>query len=391
MIVGAGLVGATAATLLARHGLKVALLERRAAPVAGALDTDVRALVLAPASVQVLEQAGLWSAIAPQAETIETIHVQERGRYGALRMTAGEAGLDALGWACPADGLLQTLVTGAQQTPGVVLSWATRYVSHRLGDEQMLVSAVRNGVTETFSARLLVAADGAESDVRGAAGIGAGVFDYTQDAIVANVAVSAPQPHTAFERFTSRGPLAMIPRGDARYVAVQCLDQACAERACALSDSEYLALLARRFGTRLGALSDLGPRRRHALKRRQAAAITAPHLVLVGNAANTVHPNAAQGLNLGLRDAAALARVLESGADPGAVETLSRYQALRQRDHANTVGFTDALAQAFRSPLGLVGCARRTALAAAACLPPLRHRLIVEASGLAALARMRDR
>ncbi len=391
VIVGAGLVGAAAAVLLAGRGFRVALLERRASPLKDALNADVRALVLAPSSVDVLEDAGMWSGIAARAEAIETIHIQERGSFGAVRLTAHEVGLRALGWACPADGLLQTLRAGAEANPNVTVHWATRYLGHHVSDDHMVITAEYDGASATFSARLLIGADGAESEVRSAAGIGADVFDYAQEAIVANVTVSAPQPRTAFERFTTRGPLALIPRGGAQYVAVQCLDTTAAEHAFELLDADYLALLTRRFGARLGSFTALGPRHRHALKRRRAAAIVGPRLVLIGNAANTVHPNAAQGLNLGLRDVAALAHVLEPGADSGAPAVLTRYRTLRKRDQANTVAFTDMLAQTFRSPLGLVACARRTALALAAGVSPLRHRLIVEASGLAALARLHDR
>lgn len=384
------MVGASAAVALARRGLSVALLERRAAPSSQAPAADVRALVLSAASVEILNAAGLWAALAAHAEAITEIHVHERGQFGAVRLNARAAGLAALGWACPADGLLASLQSAAEHCPGVSARWGTRYTGHSVADDHVRIDFAQGDTDGSLSARLLVAADGADSVVRDVAGIALDVHDYAQDAIVANLAVARPQAHTAFERFTPRGPLAMIPRGGARYVAVQCLDRECAERAAALDDGAYLALLERRFGLRLGRLSQLGARHRHPLVRRTATRLTAPRLALAGNAARTVHPNAAQGLNLGLRDVVALVALLAPGVDGGSDALLARYAASRADDQSRTVGFTDALAQGFASRSAVVACARRAALTAAAHLPGLRRRLVVEASGLAALRRIEN-
>ena len=389
-IIGAGMVGASAAVALARRGLAVALLERRAAPSSQAIAADVRALVLSAASVEILSAAGLWTALALQAEAITDIHVHERGQFGAVRLNARSAGLAALGWACPADGLLASVQSAAEHCAGVSAHWGAHYTGHRVADDEVRITFEQDGTQGSLPARLLSAADGADSAVRDTAGIALDVHDYAQDAIVANLVVSRPQAHTAFERFTMRGPLALIPRGGARYVAVQCLDRDGAESAVALSDSDYLTLLERRFGLRLGRLSQLGARHRHRLIRREAARLTAPRLALAGNAARTVHPNAAQGLNLGLRDVAALVALLGPGVDGGSGAVLARYAASRADDQSRTVGFTDALAQGFISRSPLVACARRAALTAAAHLPGLRRRLVVEASGLAALRRIEN-
>lgn len=377
------------AVLLKRRGLSVALLERRAKPTLVSLNTDVRALVLAPASVRILEEAGLWPALVPLAEPIRHIRVQQRGRFGSVRLNAADVGRPALGYACPGDGLLQALVAAAEAALGDAFHWATSYVGHDSNPNRVLLSAESNGQTIHFESRLLIAADGAESGVRRGASITVERFDYQQQAIVANLHASAPLSYTAFERFTSAGPLALIPRGGASYVAVQCLDDESAMHAMAQSDDDYLADLEIRFGGQLGTFSNLGPRHRHALLRRRAAHIIAPRVALIGNAANTVHPNAAQGLNLGLRDAYGLSQAI-ADRDPGATETLDRFVAHRTRDHASTMRVTDLLAQTFRSPLAAVACVRGAALAATAYLAPLRRRLIVEASGLGALARMQN-
>lgn len=390
MVVGAGLVGATLALGLARAGRRVVVLEQRPPPAAGGTPRDMRGLVLAPASVELLERLGAWSALRPLATPIRHIEVSERGRFGTVRLAAAEAGLEALGWACPADHLLETLAGAAAEALGAAWHGHSRYRAHVVENDGVSVHADGPGGPLELRARLLVGADGAESSVRTAAGIGLDVHVYGQTAIVANLAVAAPRADTAFERFTRRGPIAFIPRGGARYVSVQCLDDATAADALALDDQAYLALLERRFGRRLGALSALGPRHAHALVRRRAERLGAPRLALVGNAAHTVHPNAAQGLNLGLRDVAALLEALAQAPDAGAPAVLDTYAAARVADCRRVLGFTDLLAQAFTSPLVPVGMARHAAMALLGCAPPLRRWLVEQASGLAVLPRGHD-
>lgn len=386
VVVGAGLAGSVAALCLAESGLEVMVVEQRAPLPSPRLDQ--RALVLSPASVRILGDAGLWPRLAPRSTALTAIRISERGAFGTVALEAAEVGLGALGWACPADHLLSELNAALLENKRVRVQWSTRFTTCEPQPGAIRIRLQGLNGERVESARLLVGADGARSSVREATAVGIECFDYGQQAIVAMVGAARPCPGTAFELFSGEGPLALIPQGADRYVTVQCLSSARAQLAAELDDAAYLDMLERRSGGRLGALSALGPRRVYDLVRQRAERLIGVRSVLVGNAANTVHPNAAQGLNLGLRDAAALARVIGGSADAGARPGLRRYAALRRRDHRSISGFTHVLAQTFTSSLLPVACARRSLLLACAHSLPLRRRLVAELSGIAALTEL---
>lgn len=385
VVVGAGLVGSSAALALHRAGHSVLLLDPAPPPQTPA--GDARALVLSAASVEILTGLALWAQLAVHGIPIRNIRVSDRGGCGALLLNAADAGLDALGWACPADLLLHTLRTAVDAALGERARWATRYAGHRLDADSVEVAWQCGDQMGRVRARLLVGADGNRSAVRLACGIKTDGHDYGQHALIAKVSVERPLAHTAFEHFTRAGPLAFIPCGGAQYVSVQCLPETRAMAALRLDDGDYGAELERRFGARLGRISVTSARRAHALLRQRARQIIAPRAVLIGNAANTMHPNAAQGLNLGLRDVASLVACLGTRSDAGATSLLARYAAARSPDHGRTVGFTDLLAQGFRSRLWPLSVTRRGLLNLVDLSPLTKRRFIHEASGVAALAR----
>ena len=387
VVVGAGLVGTAAAVALSQQGCDVAVVERRPPLRDEGSSTDMRALVLNVASQRILARLGLWERLAGHVNRIGTIHVSDRHAFGAVRLEARSARLTALGWACPADILQREFIQGLQEYVGQGLFWSTHFDSYVAEDDGVALSVVTNGQIRSITARLLIGADGSGSAVRGALDIGVDAVDFAQRAIVANVEVDAPQADTAYERFTTQGPLAMIPLGGARYVSVQCLDTDAAQDALALDDDAYRSMVQRRFGDRLGQILQFGPRRSHELWRRRAQRLDGARAVIIGNAANTVHPNAAQGLNLGLRDVCALIRCLATAPDPGAPDAIAGYVAARATDHRRTVNFTDLLQQTFRSKRCTVTAGRRAVMALTEAMPYLKRRLIMEATGLVALAR----
>ena len=347
----------------------------------------MRALVLNVASQRVLARIGLWERLAGDVTPISSIHVSEQSRFGAVRLDARTARLTALGWACPADILRREITEVLLEHVGDGLQWSTSFEACVSHDDAVSVSVVSGGQVRQIDARLLIGADGSDSSVRDALSIGVDVIDFAQTAIVANVEVDAPRVGVAYERFTTQGPCAMIPLGGYRYVSVQCLDRDAAENALALDDDAYRSMLQRRSSERLGNIVQLGVRRAHELRRRRAERVNGKRALIVGNAANTVHPNAAQGLNLGLRDVSALIKAIAAEPDPGASTVTEGYAAARASDHRRTVNFTDLLAQTFRSRLCTVTAGRWAAMALTDAVPLFKRRLIIEATGLAALAR----
>lgn len=387
VVVGAGLAGATLAVGLSELGLSVVTVDARSR-TAEAPGRDVRGLALAPATQHLLARLHLWQGLAPHVNPLHDIIVSDRGQFGSTRLCGADLGVPVLGWVCPADRLQASLDGALMSLPGCVAHWHATVADIAPAGARIGLSIVHadGADTETVSARLLVAADGLHSAVRRHFDIGVSSHDYGQTAIVANVDVERPAPHTAFERFTREGPLAVLPLGGRRVVIVRAARTDEVTGLMHLSDEDFLADVQQRFGQRLGRFSALGERRAHALMLNRAEALTAPRTVLVGNAANTIHPNGAQGLNLGLRDVATLldclTGALARGHDIGSPALLDGYARRRKPDQDRTVRFSDGLARAFEIDLGPLNRLRGAALFACDVLPPLKHALMWRLMGL---------
>ncbi len=381
VVVGAGLVGAAQALALQRLGLTVLVIDTRK-PLGGEPGGDVRGLALAPSSRNILRGLGIWPALAGHVIPIEEVRVSDQGRFGAARLQAHDVGFEALGYVIPADRLMHAFE--AALVAAVPVRWQTTIESIETADRTARVT-VRNGdVAETLSTALVIGADGAGSRVRELLGIPIRTRDYRQHAIVVNMNVTGIEPRVAYERFTPHGPIALLPIGHERHVAVRCCAEADLDRLLALDDASYAAELLAGFGSRFRDFSALGKRSHHPLRLARAQRITAERAVLVGAAANCIHPNGAQGLNLGLRDVAALAAALrgEPQRDPGAPAHLAAYADSRAADHRNVLRFTDALAQVFASRLPFVPVLRDAAMVAFDMMPPVKRALIRRACGL---------
>ena len=384
-IAGAGRAGATLAVGLTRLGLSVATVDARSRSRA-APGRDVRGLALAPSSNRLLAHLDLWPALAAHATALKSIVITDRGQFGSARLDAAEVGVPALGYVCPADRLLTRLDAALETLPACTAWWQSTLTDISVGAERVDLT-IDNGETRVpISTRLLVAADGLHSAVRRHFDIGVTSRDYGQTAIVVNADVERPQPDTAFERFTREGPLAVLPLGGPRVVVVRAARTDEAAGLMHLSEADFIDDLQRRFGGRLGRFSALGERRSHALALNRAQSLYAPRTVLIGNAANTIHPNGAQGLNLGLRDVATLldciGTALTRGEDLATPALLDAYARRRGPDHSRTVGFSDGLARLFGLDLGPVNVARGVALLACDLLPPLKRALMWRLMGL---------
>lgn len=371
-IVGAGPVGAALALLLQDSGLSGVLLEAR--PGAA---TDGRTLALAWGSRLILEQCGGWPDDA-QSTPIERIHVSQQGAFGRTELTAGESGVPALGYVIPYAALQATLDARLAAASWPVLRGA-RVNEFVPGSSALGIHYQLEGGAGHVAARLLVLADGGANLGR-VPGVSVEEKDYGQTALVAQVETDLPHRGVAWERFTPEGPAALLPKGDAKsgaYSLVWTSDPHSVEALLALPDDSFLARLAAHFGGRAGRFVAVSRRASFPLRLRVAQPRTAPRVAIIGAAAQTLHPVAGQGFNMGLRDAADLAGVLGRAgrADPGDPAVLKAFAGSRERDARRGVFFTDSLVGLFstRNPLLTVG--RGLGLAALDLLPPVRRAL----------------
>ncbi len=378
-IAGGGMVGLSLAAALAELPLDVVVIEPVAPESAEQPSFDSRTTALSSGSRRVLEGIGAWPSLASRATPIRRIHVSERGIFGTATLEAGEQGLAALGYTIENRLLGQALRERVAGFPRICLCPA-RVAGLEPGADTVRLST---DTGETFEARLLVAADGAQSAVRSALGIGASVSEYGQHAVIAHIDTTKFHDYTAFERFTETGPLAILPIVEGRSAIVWTLAPEAAHRAVALSDAEFLTELQQAFGLRLGRFSRVGRRQAYPLALTQAERLTAPRAAVLGNAAQSLHPVAGQGFNLALRDVAMLAELVAKGGDPGAPALLARYAEWRAPDREAVVRFTDSLVRGFGLPLGPLRRARGQGLVLFDLLRPVKREFARRTMGLA--------
>jgi 2-octaprenyl-6-methoxyphenol hydroxylase len=354
VIVGGGLVGASLAIALDRIGVDVGLVE--AAP-AGTLPAvfDERNLSFAEASVNALSALGILQKLRAPTAPIRRIHVSRNGDFGRVRLDAGDYGREAFGQVVVARDFGEALETRLAELTHLTRYRPARFVGLDAADggsrDVRIVDADGERVLTT---KLVVAADGTRSSVRDALGIAAQQHDYAQTLFVARLRAERAPDGTAYERFGDDGPTALLPRGDRHYGVVHGVAREQADIVAALDDAAFLARLQHAFGWRVGRLLSVGVRNAYPAIRVRAVRLTATRAVLVGNAAQTLHPAGAQGFNLGLRDALTLAELIETrGGDPGADALLDAHARRRDDDRTRTLAFSDGLARltADRAPL----------------------------------------
>lgn len=376
-IVGGGLVGASLALGLGASDVRVLLIESVAPDSAAQPSFDERTTALGNASRRIFQGLGIWDEVAPEAAAIRAIHVSDAGRFGFARLNAAEHGIDAFGYVVPNRVLGAALWRRLSDASGAEVRVPAVIEDLDITTERAYFTVVTaSGGREVTSARLLVAADGAHSAVRAAAGIPAGVEDYDQIAIAAAVTGDRAHDGTAYERFTPSGPVAVLPlRGGGYGTIWSCAPQRAAQL-LALDDDAYLSELQSRFGWRAGRFRHIGRRASYPLQLTRAATTVARRTVLIGNAAQALHPIAGQGFNLGLRDAALLAEVIAGAAgDVGSAELLRKFSAWRAADRSGVVRFTDTLVRIFGSRMPGVGILRNLGLLAFDLSPPAKRAL----------------
>jgi 2-octaprenyl-6-methoxyphenol hydroxylase len=359
LIVGGGLVGASLAIALDRLGhnigLDVGLLE--AAP-AGALPAvfDQRNLSLAEASVHALRALDVLPRLRAPTGAIARIHITRVGDFGRVLLNARDHGRDAFGQVVVARDFGDALESKLADLPRLVRHRPARFVGFAddgvvdgRGDGLRRARVVTDDGERVIAARLVVAADGTASAVRDALGIAVERHDYGQTLFVARARGERAPDGTAWERLTDHGPTAILPRGDGHYGTIHGVASDEAEVVAALDDAAYLDRLQRAFGWRAGHLLSIGPRSAYPIVRVLAERLVAPRAVVVGNAAQTLHPIGAQGFNLGLRDALTLVECIDAaharGEDIGGDAVLAAYAQRRRDDRERTLAFSDGLAR----------------------------------------------
>lgn len=377
LIVGGGLVGASLALALGRAGLDVAIVEAHPLRINEQPNYDERSIALAQGSQRIFAGMGLWDALSEAVCPIHTIHVSDRGHFGFTRLKREQEGVEALGYVASARLLGNALIRELDRTDKVRLLAPAQLESFRVEDEKVCATLKQEGALLECSTRLLVAADGAQSQVREQLGIDTHQWDYGQTAVIANVTPSQPHNHVAYERFTDTGPMALLPLNNNHCSLVWTLRADQVDEVMALDDAHFLARLQARFGYRLGRFVKVGARHAYPLQLLRAKQSTSKRLALIGNAVHTLHPIAGQGFNLGLRDVAALAEVVmdaqRSGIDIGTAEVLQRYADWRQLDQRRVVAFTDGMVRLFGQTLPpLVGLRNAGMLALDLCPPAKR-------------------
>jgi 2-octaprenyl-6-methoxyphenol hydroxylase len=357
VVAGGGMIGSSLAVALAPLQLRVAIVEPVARTAAAQPSFDDRSTALSRSTQRMFEAMGLWQEIVTAATPISSIHVSDKGRFGFSHISAEEQGVEALGYVVINRVLGSVLQSALNKVDALEFLCPARIVATNSGPDKVSVTIEDGGgKSNDISCSLLVAADGTNSTVRDMLGITAKQDSYGQRAVIGNLLTEKSLGNCAYERFTASGPLALLPIADDRAGFVWTVAEEEADRVLGLEDQSFLAEMQQLFGYRLGSFSKVGKRVAYPLVLSKALRLTAHRAVLVGNAAHGLHPVAAQGFNMGLRDVAVLcdciADVLQASSDTvdiGSTELLERYSIWRQSDHKKLVGFTDGIVHLFNS------------------------------------------
>ena len=380
IIVGGGMVGASLACALKNTSLKIAIIEAFEPDSKQQPSYDDRGIALAYGSQRIFESMGLWDQLAAHSTAISNIHVSDRGHFGVTRLSAQDENVPALGQVITARSMGLVLNQALRQQNNLEIICPASVVS--LNQYDYSVELILNG-KRSISAKLIVAADGAHSTIRQQLNLGALEHDYGQTAITANITPEHAHQGRAFERFTDSGPIALLPMSDNRCSLVWTVKTGDEESLLQLSESEFLKQLQDRFGYRLGKLKQVGQRNSYPLKLMQADQPIQQRIVLIGNAAHSLHPIAGQGFNLGLRDVAALADVLVDNTDDcGNPRLLHDYSQWRQLDQDTVINNTSTLVNIFSNNNPLLGHLRGAALTLIDALPSAKHALAQKSMGL---------
>jgi 2-octaprenyl-6-methoxyphenol hydroxylase len=397
IIVGGGMVGLSLALMLAKANIGVKLLEAiqypnyddaNLAPYHSSF--DARNSALSRRSVQIYQELGLWDALQEHATPILQVHITEQGSFGKARLVAEQEKVESFGQVIENAWLGRVLLTQVRQQPLIELIDGVNVTSLTQDSEQAYIEALRGEEQLSFQAKLVIAADGRDSFCRKALGIGASEHDYDQVAIVTTVQTSKPHQQVGFERFSHLGPLALLPLpGEYRRSVVWPVKKGTeAEWLGDENDQHFLDALQETYGDRAGKFQKTGKRFCFPLSQVLAEKQAVGRVVLMGNAAHTIHPVAGQGFNLCMRDAYVLLRYLTAQqakqADLGEPKMLLDYEQARLTDQQRVIKFCDSVVRGFSNQNPILKLIRNTGLVAFDTIPGIKPLVANYAMGLKA-------
>jgi len=390
IIAGGGMIGTSLGLALAPLKLKIAVVEAVVRGAAQQPSFDDRTTALSRSSQRMYEAMGLWPDIVTASTPIKSIHVSDKGRFGFSHIDAGQQKVEALGYVVINRVLGQVLQDALTEIQNLDLICPGTITAVETTDNQVEVVIDETGKSRSLSCRLLVAADGANSGVRNMIGISASRVDYNQWAVIGNVLPSMAPENRAFERFTDSGPVAMLPVADNRAAFVWMLSPDNAKEMLSLTDAEFTERLQDTFGHRLGKFAKVGQRAAYPLALTKANGLISRRSVIVGNAAHGLHPVAAQGFNLGMRDVAALCDCIADARleqtellDCGNTAILENYADWRRDDQRKVVRFTDGIVRLFGDTSPPVRALRNLGMLAFDMIPGVRKVFAKHTMGLA--------
>ncbi len=386
VIAGGGMVGASLALALAGTGLSIAVIE----PVLGDAEQqpsyDDRGIGLSLSSKRIFQGLDVWSEVAGAANPIRHIHVSDRGHFGKVRMHAEQLGLDSLGHVVIARELGRVLLQRIKNQENVDFICPARVDSFRQTGDGIELQLLGEGDPASLRCSLLVAADGTDSGIRQQLDIVTKEHDYRQSLIVSNISSKNPHNDTAYERFTPDGPLALLPLQSDRYVLVFSCAAEKTEHFLSLPDEEFLEEVRQRMGRRVGRIFKLGKRRAYPVRSVMADQQLTGRVLLLGNAAHTIHPNGAQGFNLCLRDVACLAEKLAEAdrqkLDPGNAMLLGEYLQERKADQQRVSEQSHNITRWFYNRNSGLSLVRNLAMTLVDLTPPARQELMRRGMGI---------
>jgi len=391
IIAGGGMIGVSMALAISSFGLKIGLVEKVERNENNQPSFDDRSTALSRSSQNMFEALGIWEKIRQASTSIKTIHVSDKGRFGFSHISAKEEKVEALGYVVINRVLGGVLLQELKSNNNITVFCPERIISVDEKEkfcELNLRSEDTSSSTSEIKTKMLIVASGAKSGLHRMLGIGTNVINYSQDAIIGNVQTEVPIDHRAFERFYESGSIAFLPIENKRSAFIWVLPDQQSQAMMNSSEEDFIGSLQEEFGMRLGNLNKLGTRTLYPLSLTQAYRLKTKRSVLVGNAANGLHPIAAQGFNLGLRDVATLAdcifnEIRKGNFDENIGKITNDYATWRKSDHQKLGYFTDGLVKIFGSKNSSIGIMRNLGMLGLDFIPGFRRLFVRHTMGLA--------